>query len=237
MVSPIDHGDWLEYRGDIAVAMEAARRPRGTEAKVAWGGSADGLQAGIRFKALVEKPTLRVLLVLHLRNAGTKPIRMLQLLRRADYWGDHLPLKLKAGGKVLKYQGPELTPPPPPSIHDYIDLAAGATESIEVTMKPELWGLEDPHGAEIAFLFTNRSERTIAYPYDNDTEKWTEVTGLWTGTARSGMVSVTLEGSEALERPALDGRSSALGVEEESSRQSVSRVLSGRPARRQGLLH
>jgi len=166
----------------------------GTARNVNWGKPVDGLQAGIRFKALVEKPTLRVVLVLHLRNAGTKPIRILRLLRRADYWGDHLPLEVKAGGVVLKYQGSVLEPPEPPSVDDYVDLAAGATESIEVTMKPELWGLEDPRRASIAFVFTNRSKKDIAYPYDDATESWTEVTGLWTGTARSG--TVTLDGVE-----------------------------------------
>ena len=52
----------------------------------------------------------------------------------------------------------------------------------------------------MTFVYANDSATAISPPFDRDTQKWQQVTGLWTGTARSG--AVTLNAAQAHERNA-----------------------------------
>lgn len=180
---------WTDYRGDIAVALEAARRPSGSGAEISWGEPISGLQAGIRVNALIEKPSHQAMLVLSVRNAGSEPFRLLRLDTQKRFWCG-LPIEVKVNGETLPFRGRMIEPPPPPHIREYIDLAPGAVDSTEVRMLAADRELSDLPGSVITFVYTKEQASSIVYPLDEVSGEYTEVTGLWTGVARSGTVGL-----------------------------------------------
>jgi hypothetical protein len=111
-----------------------------------------------------------------------------------------VPVEVKLHGEVLPYRGLVIEPPPPASIKEFIDLAPGVVDSTEVQMLAADWDLQNLLGAEVTFVYANEQATTIAHPFNEDTRKYTEVAGLWTGTARSG--TVTVDGAETGEKSA-----------------------------------
>ncbi|KPK45030.1 MAG: hypothetical protein AMK72_11460 [Planctomycetes bacterium SM23_25] len=204
---------WTDYRGDIAVALEAARRPSGSGAEISWGEPTSGLQAGLRVNALIERPTLQAMLVLSVRNAGSKPFRLLRLETQKRFWCG-LPIEVKVNGKILPYRGRMIEPPPPPHISEYIDLAPGAVDSTEVQMLAADWELQKLRGAEITFTYANEHATRDPYPFNEEARKYTKVEGLWTGVARSGTVALDDAGASrsATSRPATDVEGGTLPV-------------------------
>jgi ankyrin repeat protein len=177
---------------ELLRARGASVRPenRNKVGGLAWGRiPVKGLQARLAVKSIAEKREPRVALTFELRNVSNKPIRILRLSEKNRFWGFCLPLEVRVAEKTLTYQGPVLTPPPPPGRSSYIDLSPGAVDSGEAVMVPGYWGLEDPFGAELTFVFQN-SRDSEHCEYDNEERKWLSITGLWTGKVRSNTVKL-----------------------------------------------
>jgi hypothetical protein len=149
---------------------------------VGWGSPTNGLQAGISFHPAVQGQQTNLVLTFHLRNVGKEPIRILKLASQAMFWGDCLPLEVRDGGKVARYQGPVLEPPPQPAEEKYILLKPGDIDTVNVEPVARYWGLQPEVEVEVTFVFRNIS-------FENK--------GLWTGEARSGTIKVKL-GSQQL---------------------------------------
>jgi len=168
-----------------ACEKDAATQSATQPGEQAWGTPVNGLQAGLDFLGFfVGEFKAFAKLRFRLRNAGDKPVRVLRLSARAHYWGENLPIEVKVGQEQLKYRGPVLTPPPPPGPEQYIQLAPGEIDSVDVEMNPAHWGVKDLSKATAAFIFINRNEREYLGP------RWPVITGLWTGTARSVPISL-----------------------------------------------
>ena len=167
------------------------------QAPVAWGEAVNGLQAGLSVENVTAGPESEATLAFHLRNAGDRPVRFLVLRSRKYFWGDHLPLQVRFGGKELAYKGPVLEPPQAPSTGAYIFLAPGKTDLVRAVMRAKHWGLKTLQGVEIAFAFRNTLK--------TDSAADGEVDGLWTGQARSGAIPLdrALLEAFALAGPAL----------------------------------
>jgi len=164
---------------------DTATKPAAQPGEQAWGTPVNGLQAGLDFLGFfVGEFKAFVKLRFRLRNAGDNPVRVLRLSARAHYWGENLPIEVKVGQEQLKYRGPVLTPPPPPGPEQYIQLAPGEIDSVDVEMNPAHWGVKDLSKATAAFIFINRNEREDLGP------RWPVITGLWIGTARSVPISL-----------------------------------------------
>jgi hypothetical protein len=143
---------------------------------VVWGEQVNGLQAGLSLKDTDKGPKMSVTLVLHLRNAGDKPIRILKLAANAAFWGPNLPLEVKVKDSLRKYQDLVLEPPPPAE-SEYIYLKPGDTDSVEVLMFFKHWNLTSSDKAEILFVYQNQLK---------------DAKDLWTGLARSGILEVKM---------------------------------------------
>jgi hypothetical protein len=159
---------------------------------IAWGQSVDGLQAGlISLKATSREPKANAILVFHLRNTGSKPVRIMKLSSQAQFWGEYLPIEVRANGAFMKYEGPVLEPRKPPDQSEFIYLQPKQTNSVEVQFFPGNWKLMPPYGAEVTFVFKNdRREEETVRTYNHETKEWTTVSDLWTGESRSGAVHV-----------------------------------------------
>ncbi|NQT38692.1 MAG: biotin/lipoyl-binding protein, partial [Planctomycetes bacterium] len=147
-----------------------------------WGSPVNGLQAGLDLERPAQAATGNLRLLFRLRNAGDKPAGVLRLSAQARFWGENLPIEvidLRDGRKVMKYRGPVLEPPPPPPSEQYIQLAPGGIDSVEVEMNPAHWGTEDLSKVHAGFIFSN------AHETENPGPGWPVITGLWTGRAMS----------------------------------------------------
>ena len=107
--------------------------------KKRWGPASNGIQAGIRCKAINLKPEPEAVLVCSVRNVGTKPVRLPCRFRS---------IKVTKNGKIYPYCGPKVMPPPPPRVESFIELAPGAVDSAEVRILAVNRGLKDFRGAE-----------------------------------------------------------------------------------------
>ncbi len=160
---------------------------------IAWGQSVNGLQAGLSLKSTDRERKVNSIVVFHLQNVGTKPVRMLKLSSQAMFWGEYLPIEVRANGALLKYKGNLLDPGPPPNRSEFIYLQPSQSDSVEAQFLPANWGLMPPFDAELIFVFKNDlREDTTVRPYNHETKKWTTVSGLWTGEARSKTVHVRM---------------------------------------------
>ena len=145
-----------------------------------WGPATNGLQiAAQQYEGQAGRTFL-----LWARNEGKMPLRLLRL----DTYFCHnlLSLEFKTDGKVFRYCGPQLRPPPPPPVNAYISIDPGAVHSWQARIRLVDWDLADPEGVAITFIYANDSATADASPFDQTTQKWQQVTGLWTGTVRSG---------------------------------------------------
>jgi hypothetical protein len=152
-----------------------------------WGTAVNGLEAGLDMEQPAEGPDGKLHLLFRLRNVGDKPVRVLRLSAQACFWGENLPIEVRVGRDEMKYRGPVLEPPPPPAPEQYAQLAPGEIDSVEVEMDPAHWGVKDLAKATAAFIFTNRNEKV------EPGRGWPVITGLWTGTARSGRILLASE--------------------------------------------
>ena len=187
-------------------AEPSANQPVSPPAGPSWGLTINGLQAGLDIKRPAETGGPKPLLVLRLRNASDKPVRILRLSAQRAFWGENLPLLVMGGEKVLTYQGPVLTPPPPPSRQAYIDLAPGEADSVQVEMNPDHWRLKDISKATASFVFTNHERSAHTSPGNG------AVMGLWTGSTRSPrMILATGAIAHAANTDTLRGRAMLKG--------------------------
>ncbi|MHC4251271.1 MAG: hypothetical protein ACYS9X_19300 [Planctomycetota bacterium] len=188
-------------KGDAAPVVDDARRDSlattpfratftiGNAPAIAWGETADGLQAGIASTGDASRETPGAAVRFHLKNTGDKPARILRLGAARACWPP-FPVEVKVDGRLRDYQGPVLDPPPPPSIADFIDLAPGAVDSTEVDLPLVHWGAKETSAVKVAFVYVQLLAESMATPSDPQARTWAEVKGLWTGQARSGFVAV-----------------------------------------------
>jgi hypothetical protein len=166
-----------------ACEKDAATQSATQPGEQAWGTPVNGLQAGLDFLGFfVGEFKAFAKLRFRLRNAGDNPVRVLRLSAQVRIWGENLPIEVKVGSEVLKYRGPVLEPLPPPHPEQYIYLAPGEIDSVDVEMNPAHWGVKDLSKATAAFIFTNMNEKVEPGP------GYPVITGLWTGTARSAPI-------------------------------------------------
>jgi hypothetical protein len=163
-----------------------------TPAEISWGDEVNGLTAGISMLGTSGNPVSGIKLSFYIRNTSQKPIRLLKLSSQKRYWGEHLPVDVSVAGILVRYQGYVLVPPEPPSDSEYIYLQPSETDSVEVLMSPENWKLQRLVDVQIFFVFDIKTETDIAYPYNPQEKKYTEIKGLWTGTVRSGIIRVNI---------------------------------------------
>lgn len=199
--------DWIPRSGSFEfTSEEVGQECRGvyeaikglfqayTEPHDLWGTAVNSLQAGVDFEGLTagEKPKAKLLL--RMRNDGDKPIRILRLSSRVLFWGEALPLEIRAERKTMPYGGPVLTPPPPPGPNEYITLAPNEIDAVEVEMNPAHWGVDGKSQFGVGFVLKNTLEKVDPGP------GWPVVAGLWTGRAMSGVITVDF-GAKASEEP------------------------------------
>lgn len=162
-------------------------------ARVSWGVPVNGLQAGLLLKSVHSEPEPLADLVVHVRNVGASPARLLRLSTARAYWGGSYPFEIRSAGQRLRYVGVQAAPPPPPPVTEFRDLGPGASDRTDVTLRMADWSLLPPFEASLTFTLAWNASETIASPYDRERDRWTDVTGLWTGEARSGSVTVKIE--------------------------------------------
>lgn len=184
-----------EYERRAAEQRATTAQPAGDG--VAWGAPADGLQAGLTLKSTSRAPRVSAVLVLHLRNASDQPVRILKLASQARYWGACLPLDIRSSGVTLKFQGPNLEPPPLPNESEFITLDPGDSDSTGVTFAPQHWNLTVPFDVQAVFLFKQTLSESTAGPFDQSTRQWRTVGGLWTGETRSRAVGISISNDAA----------------------------------------
>ncbi|MBS3820881.1 MAG: hypothetical protein KGY81_03865 [Phycisphaerae bacterium] len=162
-------------------SSDIAAPPVDSEGVIVWGQAVDGIKAGVSLKRTNQKPTPNAILVFHVQNAGDTSVKILKLSSQARFWGHQLSVEIRSSGSVVDYAGPVLEPPPPPGQSEYITLAPGELDSTERTMLLEHWGLVPP--VEIDLVFVMRSQ----------TDAVTDaVKKLWTGTVRSGVLTISI---------------------------------------------
>jgi hypothetical protein len=133
-----------------------------------------------------------VVLMASIRNVGKKPACLLNV---GSSFFRQRSIEVTVNGKVSSFCGPKAVPPPPPPVDAFIELAAGAVDSAEVRLHASNWGLKDWQGAQLTFTYANPQPTAIASPFNRKAGGWRQVTGLWTGSARSG--TITLGDAEA----------------------------------------
>jgi len=87
------------------------------------------------------------------------------------------------------------------------------------------WGLKDFRGAGMTFVYANDSATAIASPFDRKARRWKQVTGLWTGTARSG--TIKLKAAEAQDKSTSIVQSGARHPHPASNRDLLTAYLGG----------
>jgi hypothetical protein len=155
-----------------------------------WGKVANGLEAGIAIAPspkVVTKYSLDGFVVkLQIRNAGSKPARILPLSRYLVHRMTQT-IQIVHNGTPCTYRSPwpEGTPPIPPPPSEFVSLQPRETNTTEYFIPFEPWGLDSPGTAGITFSFTNDVP-----PLPGKQELADD---LWTGTARSSVLHLELK--------------------------------------------
>jgi hypothetical protein len=170
-------------------------KPAGAAPEVQWGEAVGGLQAGIAIKSPPAGPNSLTMLLLAVRNAGDKPVKVMKV---AKLYGGSLGqvLEVRSGGQACRYLGPTIQPPPI-LVEDFRVLAPGESDSAEAVFSTESWGpepkdrqpLKPPFKASITFRYSWQQAKVEAGPWKID-KTGTVVDGLWTGAAQSKPVEI-----------------------------------------------
>ena len=163
--------------------MPAAEAPQ--NGNTAWGEDVNGLQVGIAVLGPVDCRPERMRFRLCQRNVGEAPLRVLKMdSRRRYYLGLY---EVMVDGKPVRCtMALYAKPDPPPSA--YFDLATGEEDSAsEMLMLADGWDMRPPCTAEIRLVVRNERPAIVAHDAEG---RAVSVSGLWTGTARSGPVAV-----------------------------------------------
>lgn len=180
-----------------------------------WGYAENGLRAGLDLEQPAMESGGKIKLLFRLHNEGNKPVRILHLASQAKYWGQMLPLQVVYDHKIMKYRGPVLEPLKPPSPSEYVELAPGETDSVEVMMDPANWGVEAPSKAGADFVFENTDEKVAPG------RGWPVIRGLWTGRIRSHRIGLaprpTTPATQPLRAASEEARQRAEGLKNSES--------------------
>jgi len=178
-----------DYKGVKALAETPQNRA--AVAGLSWGGPVvNGLQGRLEVKDIAEGPEPTATLIVRLRNVGTEPIRIVSLSAQKQFWGPCVPVEVRFGKRVLRYEGPAAELPSRLPATAYVDLEPGDIDSAQVVMFARYWGLERPFGAEVTFVFEGPGESEIGEYEANrkDVAPGRYAAGLWRGRLHSNTV-------------------------------------------------
>ncbi|HZL34434.1 MAG TPA: hypothetical protein VFC78_03930 [Tepidisphaeraceae bacterium] len=176
-----------------------------TPGVIAWGQPGNGLQAGLAINAVSGKDDPTVHATIYLRNVGSRAVK---LLDPANYYPDPSGLgsafEIAESGEPLAKLHKDVQPAPPASA--FVVVRPGQTLSAKRDIDPAYWALPgskgqaaDPDSPDKKLAAPFTLDVTFVYTGRYEVQRQTEVgltissgdvTGLWTGNARSGPVTV-----------------------------------------------